>query len=86
MNNLPIESLHFSSERDPGFVASVEHKCFDYPQRILHNQGHMPPTFLEVEKVQKFNDFIIRQYWRKFGISINIKHNYFIDNNLRAKL
>ena len=36
LKGLPIESLHFYSEKDPGFVFATEYKYFDQPSIILH--------------------------------------------------
>ena len=63
-----VESFHLTSDKDMYWPwGTNDHLHMDRPVRIVHQQGHKPPKYLDKAHLKLFDAFMKRQYQRKFG-------------------
>ena len=60
MNTLGLESIHINASNDELYCYNTEFYLSECPTRIVHDQGHKPPKYLEDEDILKFDNFIKR--------------------------
>ena len=57
-----VDSLHFISDKDMFASQLINHKNFDNPTVIHHDQGHRPVRTLPMKDLKIVADFLVRQF------------------------